>query len=224
MRLILLLFAAVLLACNSSIKQDSTANGPETTFKITDTLKGQSISGNPDSLPAVPPAELIVPGKSIGLTSIGERADSVAAKLGRPDEGDAAMGKAISTWFSKGNKTHSTTIFFTTNFGDKDEASRARQLRITSPYFKTAEGLSVGSDMDGISKIYPVLKKTGRYPSPKDPAQMVVVMDDPDKGIAFEIDPSYKCVGIVIHRREDKPFETYLGFIEGYQAETPSTP
>ena len=219
MRLLLLVSVITIAACNAPVEENSTSGAPESTFKITDTLKEQILSGNPDSLQPVPEAELIVPGKSIGLTSIGERADSVGAKLGRPDEGDAAMGKAISTWYSKGDKTHSTTIFFTTNFGDKDEASRARQVRITSPYFKTKEGLSVGSPMDDISKVYPVLKKTGRYPSPKDASQMVVVMDEPDKGIAFEIDPSYKCVGIVIHRPEDKPFETYLGFIKGYEAE-----
>jgi hypothetical protein len=211
---------AFFTACNNSSQKENTPTA-QTEFKITDTLKEHSISGNPDSIPPVPPAELIVPGKSIGLTSIGERADSVNAALGRPDEGDAAMGKSISTWYSKGNKKHSTTIFFATNFGDKDEASRARQIRITSPYFKTKEGLSVNSRMEEISKIYPMLKKTGDYPSPNDPAQMIVVMDDPDLGIAFEIDPSYKCVGIVIHRAEDKPFETYLGFIKGY---TPTAP
>jgi len=212
------MMVAIATSCNNPSEKENTA-AVQRDLKITDTLKEHSISGNPDSMPPVSGAELIVPGKSIGLTSIGERADSVHAKLGRPDEGDAAMGKAISTWYSKGDKTHSTTIFFTTNFGDKDEASRARQVRITSPYFKTKEGLSVGSPMDDISKVYPVLKKTGRYPSPKDASQMVVVMDEPDKGIAFEIDPSYKCVGIVIHRPEDKPFETYLGFIKGYEAE-----
>ncbi|MCP9749583.1 hypothetical protein [Ferruginibacter sp. HRS2-29] len=221
MRLLSLVFVCFsLFACNSG-SQKKNATAPPNDFKITDTLKGHTVSGNPDSMPPVPAAELIVPGKSIGLTSIGERADSVNAKLGRPDDGDAAMGKAISTWYSKGNKLHSTTIFFSVNFGDKDEASRAKQIRITSPYFKTQEGLCVGSHMEEISKVYPVLKKTGRYPSPTNATQMVVVMDEPDKGIAFEISPAYKCVGIVIHRPEDKPFETYLGFIKGY---TPSAP
>ena len=45
-------------------------------------------------------AQLVVPGKSIGQTKLKEDAVLVYKKLGRPDAGDAAMGKSLATWYA----------------------------------------------------------------------------------------------------------------------------
>ncbi len=165
-----------------------------------------------------PIAKLIVPGKSIGLTTINETAESIGQKLGTPDAGDAAMGKSISTWFSKTNRLHSTTIYFTTNFGDSSEAKRVSQVRITSPYFSTRESLAVGSNFSSINKYFPSLKLSGNYPVAPKSSTMIRVYDDVNGGIAFEINPENTCIGITIHKQGERAFQTYLDFLEGYKS------
>ena len=204
-------------SCGGPVKDTATNSGLSNLPKDGDMLVPENTLLPVADSATIPNQKLIVPGKSIGLCSIDEKADSIGLKLGTPDEGDAAMGKAISTWRSKSNKAHSTTIYFTTNFGDKDEAKRAQQIRITSPYFSTKDKIGVGSSFEDIKKSFSSLIKTGSYPSPSDAKQSINVFDDAAAGIAFEIDPSNNCVGITIHKLGDKPFETYLNFLEGYK-------
>ena len=207
---------AIFISCNQPktnndiVQKDTVVINSKTVLSDTDITAVHAVD-------TVTKDRLIVPGKSVGLSSIDEKAESIGAKLGTPDEGDAAMGKAISTWRSKTNKAHSTTIYFTTNFGDKEEAKRVQQIRITSPYFSTKEKIAVGSSIDDVKRSFSSLIKTGFYPLPSDVKQSVNVFDDATAGIAFEIDPSNKCVGITIHKPGEKPFETYLNFLEGYK-------
>ena len=163
--------------------------------------------------------QLIIPGKSIGQTFINEKGDSVFKLLGKADAGDAAMGKSISTWYSKSSINnndsvkHSTTVYFTTNMGGPDEANRAKQIRVTSPFFITSERLGVNSDFDSLMHYFPEIKKTAVY---KDAAKKeVFIYDDIKAGIAFEINNGNKCVGVTIHPSGDKAFGTYLAFFDG---------
>lgn len=171
-----------------------------------------------DVEPLKPVAEnrLIIPGKSIGHTAINDKADSIFKKLGKADVGDAAMGKSIQTWYSKletDTTKYSTTIFFTTNMGGPDEASRAKQIRVTSPFFMTAERIAVNSVLDSVSHYFPLAIKTAVY---KDAAKNpVYIYDDKKAGIAFEINDQNKCLGITIHPENEKAFQTYLSFFDG---------
>ncbi|UEG53517.1 hypothetical protein LLH06_00815 [Mucilaginibacter daejeonensis] len=142
---------------------------------------------------------LIVPGKSIGQTRLDEDMDQVIARLGKPDGGDAAMGKSTSVWYT-GHDTAkaSTTIFASRQMGTADERARVKQIRVTSPWFKTADGIMTGADKAAIEKIYPHLEKA-ESPIAKDE-----VYADKAAGIAFEFDGQDKCSAIIVMLPEGK--------------------
>lgn len=101
----------------------------------------------------VKPAQLIVPGKSIGQTKLNENAKIVFEKLGKPDNDDAAMGKSLSTWYAHHNPSgYQTQIFCSRYSGNPDETvTHVIQIRVTSPYFKTANSIGVGSTLKQIN-------------------------------------------------------------------------
>lgn len=143
----------------------------------------------------IQPAQLIIPGQSIGLTRLGEPVDSVTKRLGRPDAGDAAMGKSLSTWYAGHNpKGYRTSIFCSRQMGT-DETSRVQQVRITSPWFKTKEGIGVGADSAAITKYY-TLKAAQHF---TDNGIAGTEYTSP-AGIAFELDKSGHCIGIIVRR------------------------
>lgn len=146
-------------------------------------------------------SQLIVPGKSIGDTYIGESLDSVITRLGKPDQSDAAMGSSLSTWFAKHDSTAAQTdIFSHHNYGAKDESvSRVKLVRVTSPWFKTSEYIHNGMPLDSIT-IHYHLKHVADYSSAKDTLK---IYDDVAQGIAFEINNQHKCAGILIHAAKD---------------------
>jgi len=158
--------------------------------------------------------DTIVPGKSIGHISLGEKTNEVILAIGQPDSSDAAMGKQMLSWYSKQAKkdkdtaVNSIKIFAVTNFGGKDEASRVKQVRITSPFFKTEEGIGCGSTLTFIKTQYRDIRKasasyTDRSGSP------VMIYDDIKEGIAFEIGSNTKCVGVTVHQPGHKAWEIY---------------
>lgn len=154
-------------------------------------------------------AQLIAPGKSIGQTKLLEDAKVVFKRLGKPDSGDAAMGKSLSTWYANHNpKGYQTQIFCSRKMGSADETiSRVIQIRITSPYFKTTNGIGVGSTLKQINASF-TSKKTSSYQENK---QTFFVYDSV-KGIAFEVSAGGKCVGIIVHLLKDYGGTTYLPF------------
>ncbi len=158
---------------------------------------------------SVTEAQLIIPGKSIGKISLKEDAAEVYKLLGKPDSGDAAMGKSLSTWYANHDpKGYQTQIFCSRNMGNLDETiSRVIQIRVTSPYFKTANGIGVGSTLKQINAVFKVIK-TASYPNKKPP---YAIYDD-KKGIAFEISAEGKCVGIIIHLLNNYSRTTYFPF------------
>jgi hypothetical protein len=150
--------------------------------------------------------QLIVPGKSIGLTHLGQNAETLAA-LGRPDFSDAAMGKAWSTWYSKDDKKNELSIY--TTYKDSEMTEKViRLIRITSPEFKTKEGISTGSSVNTIRNSYPKLILCGKY---KDAEGTVEIYDAVDLGIAFEIRKE-NCISIIIHETGKKVTDEYITF------------
>lgn len=158
---------------------------------------------------SVTEAQLINPGKSIGKISLKEDAAEVYKLLGKPDSGDAAMGKSLSTWYANHDpKSYQTQIFCSRNMGNPDETiSRVIQIRVTSPYFKTVNSIGVGSTLKQINASF-INKKTSSY---KENKQNFFVYDT-DKGIAFEVSAEGKCVGIIIHLLNNYSGTTYFPF------------
>lgn len=159
----------------------------------------------------VPAEQLILPGQSIGTISINESADSVSRKLGKPDAGDAAMGKSLATWYAKHDTSgYETQLFFTKQMGTADETSRVKQIRITSPWFKTMDYMSVGMHLQTIeSKKEFSLKKSAQY---SDGNGQFFIYDDADAGIAFEIDDKNVCTGMIVHEPDKDATSSYIAF------------
>ncbi|WP_091378206.1 hypothetical protein [Mucilaginibacter mallensis] len=159
----------------------------------------------------VPVEQLILPGQSIGTIDINENSDSVFRKLGKPDAGDTAMGKSLSTWYTKHDISgYKTQIFFSKQMGAADEVSQVKQIRITSPWFKTMDYMSAGMHLQTIeSKKEFNLKKSAQY---TDGGKLYFIYDDADAGIAFEIDDKNVCAGIIIHEPRKDATASYIAF------------
>jgi hypothetical protein len=206
-----LLLCAALFACNQPSKKENTANTTDT-GRVQQPILDDSLAKSPAStdtskIKTVTATQLIIPGRSIGNIQLGEDVATVSTTLGRPDSSDAAMGSSLMVWFAKHNQAgYRTSVFAHRNMGAKDEIiSRIQKILITSPEFKTADGLGIGS-LEADIKISYDLKPTSDY---KNKAGKVQVYTDLDKGISFEIDTTGKCVGIVVH----KPHDTAVAYL-----------
>ncbi len=210
-----LLLPLVLLSLAACRQQTKTSTEKFTDTQVRDTTPGMPAAATiKDTITKAPSAnDTINPGKSIGHISLNEKTADVIAALGKPDAEDAAMGKAMLTWNSKPtmnvNDTipHTIKIFTSTNFGGKDEASRVKHIRVTSPFFKTAEGVGCGSTIAFIKMQYKDIKKPAASYTDKSGKKVMIYDKD---GIAFEIDENTKCVGITVHKPGEKAWETYI--------------
>lgn len=149
----------------------------------------------------IPTSQLIVPGKSIGLTHINEPMDSVTARLGKPDSGDAAMGAAMATWVAKKDSVpYQTDIYSHRNMGGADEnTSRVKIIRVTSPAYKTTQNIHTGLTLKDIGRHFHV-EPVAVYTKSADSLSLY---DSKKGGIAFEIDNSGKCTAILVHADKD---------------------
>ncbi|MFD1258085.1 hypothetical protein ACFQ3S_14855 [Mucilaginibacter terrae] len=184
-------------ACNQSPKKNKTIIDSTVTVVVQDS----SAKAEP-----VPAAKLIIPGKCIGQTQINENVAKVFKRLGRPDAGDAAMGKSLSIWYANHDTTgFQTMVFSTRQMGTENEDSMVKQIRITSPWFSTADGIYVRSTLQQIKQFYTVkksavvTKKDGKYSIYKT-----------NKGIAFETDAQENCTAIIVFDPSFQPGQTYL--------------
>ena len=161
---------------------------------------------------SVPATQLIVPGKSIGQTKLKEDDKLVFERLGRPDNGDAAMGKSLATWYAALNPSgYQTQVFFSRYMGGMDDiTSRVKQIRVTSPYFKTVEGIGAGSTLKQIHTFFKA-RKTAAFTENK---QRYFIYDT-HKGIAFESNASGKCTGVIVYLLGGRGGFTYLPFHSG---------
>jgi len=150
-------------------------------------------------LKTITPAKLIVPGKRIGDIYINENADSVVAKLGKPDSSDAAMGASFMAWFDKkGKNIHQTSIYAHRNMGAADEkVNYIKEIRETSPSFKTADYGGAGSEIKDVIKLY----KLEKHPAPGN--KKLWLYDNYQAGIGFEVDSTGKCLAVYIHAPGD---------------------
>lgn len=194
--------AVWLAACNQSPKTTTTVDS----IAIADTLNQDNDTAALNK--PVTADKLIVPGKAIGQTKLNEDATEVFKRLGKPDGGDAAMGKALSIWYAGHDTTgYQTMIYTARQMGTQDDVARVKQIRVTSPWFMTAEGIHSGSTLQQISKVYEV-KKSATFTLNK---EAYTIYRSP-KGIAFEVDPQEVCKGIIVFDAASQPGETYLPF------------
>lgn len=195
---LLLLAAICLAACNQPDKKTETS---------------KQITGTDDTTitktASIPTDKLITPGKSIGQTALNDNGADVTQRLGRPDAGDAAMGKSLSVWYANHDSTgYQTMIYASRQMGTDDETSRVKQIRITSPWFVTKDSVRVGSTLEQIGDLYKT-QKTAWFK--KDAKKFDIYQAD---GIAFEIDNQQRCTAIMVFTPDVKPGVTYLPFYD----------
>ncbi|SEO88818.1 hypothetical protein SAMN05192574_11562 [Mucilaginibacter gossypiicola] len=208
--LIIVSIAICLLACGNNSKKETTLAD---TNKVPKDTTGQHISDKNDTTTHHTMASdtgtantsqsdwLITPGKSIGYIVLNDDVKNAIKRLGKPDSSDAAMGSSLMAWFANHNPAgNRTSVFAHHNMGGKDEqVSYVQKILVTSPQFKTGDGIGVGSSKQEIQKNY-TLKPMSTYSSKSGKVQ---VYTDLAKGISFEIDGSGKCVGVVVHKAND---------------------
>lgn len=139
---------------------------------------------------------LLIPGQSAGPFELGASDSLLYKRLGKPDFSNAGMGKAVLMWDTDTNTFYPLSVFTSRDMGN-DETARIQQIRITSPYFETQEGIQIGDTLSKISATYPkLLRKVETYPGNGG----TYTIYDTDEGIAFELDPADRCVAIIIHK------------------------
>lgn len=187
--LIIISIAVCLLACGNNSKKETT---------LADTNKVPKDTGAANT---TQPDWLITPGKSIGHIILNDDVQNVMKQLGKPDSSDAAMGSSLMVWFADHNAAgNRTAVFAHHNMGGKDEqVSHVQKILVTSPQFKTDDGVGAGSTKQEIQKTY-TLKPTSTYSNKNSKVQ---VYTDLAKGVSFEIDGSGKCIGVVVHKAND---------------------
>ena len=156
----------------------------------------------------VPLKLLIVPGVSLGQTTVNEGADNIYKRLGKPDAGDAAMGKSTAIWYAGHDTTgYVTQMYFSRDMGN-DETSRVKQIRVNSPAFKVNNKVHIGAAFSLAQALYK-LKKVATF---EEKGKRRSLYDDNKAGIAFETDDRNMITGITVHEPGRNVETTYLPF------------
>ena len=155
----------------------------------------------------------ITPGVSIGYTTIGETADSLSQTLGKPDGGDAAMGKAWNIYYNK-NTAHqvkdSSRFLAVYLVRDEPVGMRVKQIRVNTPSFRATNDVMVGAPLKRIKNVFPGLLRAGIYQDTVTHTRYYLY-DAVRKGIAFEINiTTNTCTAITVHAPGETITSTYL--------------
>lgn len=155
----------------------------------------------------------ILPGITVGGIVIGESVETVIQKKGIPDSAETLKKSAYHVWLTKPTMQGADTI--TTSFktfsiiggkSAKDTSSHVKRIRITSPMYKTAMQVKVGSTLAYLKLQYPSLKKPTAQEDLAN-GEALEIYDETDEGIAFEI-VNNKCVAIIVHDKKQKYLNT----------------
>ena len=124
---------------------------------------------------------LVVPGRSLGRTHLGLRGGADLTRLPKPDGGDAAMGGRRSlVWRSKTSRETLGVEGMTRAVLDPPRPGFiVDEIRATSPFFHTRNGLSPGATLRQIERRCP----KGRLDSTGESGSVFYTVSG---GIAFE--------------------------------------
>ena len=142
-------------------------------------------------------AAIITPGEGIGIVLLGQRLEEVHASLGAPKLSDAVMGGRLwEIWRSgpafegsRQNGFEELEVYFTREQPDLSGPSVVRQIRVTSPFFRTASGVSIRNSFSQIIDRFPNLRidEELTYALSGDRNEKDIEMYvDRTRGIAFE--------------------------------------
>ena len=113
-----------------------------------------SIHAIDTALKTIPVAKLIVPGKRIGSIYITENIDSLVNQAGKWDNAHKAIGGTLLIYHNKDkNFSYQSSVYVNTNKSG-EIISSVKEIRETSPKFKTADYAGAGSALKDVIKIY----------------------------------------------------------------------
>ncbi|AMP97218.1 hypothetical protein AY601_0249 [Pedobacter cryoconitis] len=154
--------------------------------------------------------KLIIAGKQAGSIYLGQDMQAVFKLLGRPDDGDAAMGSALAIW----NKKEPLLVF--SSYRDSNMVIKGvKQISVSAPGFSTAEGIHTGISLKALMVAYPELEKAAVYTHLQTKAELTVY-DAVAKGIAFDVQKD-TCTAITIHPSSKSVNEVYLTMYPGWK-------
>jgi len=196
-------FGAVLIGLSAACQSPASDKAQlDSTVTKQDTLVSEVRKENVDS------SKLVIAGKQAGRIYLGQYMEQVAEILGRPDDGDAAMGSALGIWYegTPKDKRNPTVIF--SSYRDSNMVIKAvKQVSVAAPEFRTADGMGTGVKLAQLLKAYPSLKKTESYVSAQ--KDTVMVYDSVAEGIAFDIKKD-TCTAITVHVKHRPANAVYL--------------
>jgi predicted amidohydrolase len=153
---------------------------------------------------------LIVPGHSIGDINLNANAELVYKTYGKPDAGDAAMGKATAEWIQEVDTTKYSLAIYTARDTGDNPAALIKRIRVTNPRYLTSNGIGTNSSLKDLQQAFTLVKVNGYL---KGKERVDVYADR--AGIAFEINKDQHCIGIVVYEKGGLHPETYFGFLPG---------
>lgn len=146
----------------------------------------------------------IIPGERLGNITINENSKPILDSLGKADFGDAAMGKAVTSWnIDSGNLL---SLYTVTKMGIED-FSRIKAIRSLSSNYRTDENIGVNSSLSEIEKYFN-LEELGSFTKDEKSYKLYTT----EEGIGFEFGDDQKCHGIVLTEKGKNPLQNYLTF------------
>jgi len=192
-----LLLVAMATACHSPADQKK--DSISTTHEVT--------AGEDKKLDST---RLIIAGKQAGNIYLGQDMEAVFKLLGKPDDGDAAMGSALAIW----NKNKPLIVF--SSYRDSNMVIKdVKQVSVSAADFSTAEGIHTGLSLKALKDAYPELEKAAAYTHTKTKAELTVY-DAVSKGIAFDVQQD-TCTAITIHPLNKSVNGVYLTMYPGWK-------
>ncbi len=152
---------------------------------------------------------LVVPGRSVGEISLREDMTEVGEKLGRPDAGDAAMGKAWGIWYSNDSSNgQKDELAIYSSYRDTSMVIKdVKQIRITSSKFRTQDGFTTGLSEADTKLKFPAMERVSSYLNQN--KDTVMVYDARQDGIGFEFLKG-KSISLTVHPMNQSVNGTYL--------------
>lgn len=143
-------------------------------------------------------ARLIVPGRSIGQLRLGPHGRADLGHLRKPDASDAGMSQTRQVWTSQGHTLFVHTVSNGALNVSPLNGVTLTTIRVTSPYFRTREGVHTDKTLAHIRRRFPHLHRLAA----SDVVGKTVLYDDTRQGIAFEFQydsPKARCIGITVY-------------------------
>lgn len=175
-----------------------------------DTSGSKAVSTDSLSSEGVEKGVFIKPGRSAGNIYLGEDMRAVADTLGKPDAGDAAMGKAWGIWYDKDSTggTRNEIAIYSAYADSTMTGKDVKQIRVTDGKFKTKEGLGTGSNLSSFKAAYPDLELRSDYLNTSS-GDTLRVYDSKSKGLSAEVIRDI-CSAVTIHSPGTYANETYF--------------